>query len=317
MKRGHRLVFSNGIITLTVLAVALLVGTGGSLNALVPFYAIGVFTGFSMAGYGMTKHHISHRGPGWRYKLAINLSAGILSTVVVLIFAIAKFAEGAWLVVVVFPILVFALMRVNRQYRAEASVLETSIVEPPELAGYARHRVLIFVDSVDLAEVEAVRYAKGLQADELTSVHFVLDSAQAERLKRQWEHFGHVTELQTINCFDRNLGRAAQELVQQIMAENADTKVTVLLPRREYSQLLGRLLHDRTADMIAKVVSRIPGASAQIVAYDIKTRIAMTSRVANESAAESRPADNPIELPGPQRTQVDDLTPQVADSGGK
>src|SRR5258708_38928808 len=81
MKRGHRLVFSNGIITLTVLAVVLLVGTGGSLNALVPFYAIGVFTGFSMAGYGMTKHWLTHRGPGWRSKLVINLSAGLLSTV--------------------------------------------------------------------------------------------------------------------------------------------------------------------------------------------------------------------------------------------
>ena len=297
MKRGHRLVFSNGIITLTVLAVALLIGTGGSLNALVPFYAIGVFTGFAMAGYGMTKHWISHRGPGWRHKLAINLSAGILSTVVVGIFAIAKFTEGAWLVVVVFPILVFALMRVNRQYRAETSVLETSVVDPPELVGYDRHRVLIFVDSVDLAEIEAVRYAKGLKADDLTTVHFVLDSMHAEDLQRQWQHIGHVTELKMIDCFDRNLGRAAHELVQQIMTEHAETKVTVLLPRREYSQLLGRFLHDRTADMIAKVISRIPGASAQIVAYDIKTRIAMASRAAAESARSASAQVDPIELP--------------------
>jgi amino acid transporter len=317
MKRGHRLVFSNGIITLTVLAVALLIGTGGSLNALVPFYAIGVFTGFSMAGYGMTKHWITHRGPGWRYKLVINLSAGILSTIVVGIFAIAKFTEGAWLVVVVFPILVFALMRVNRQYRAEASVLATSVAEPPDLADHARHRVLIFVDSVDLAEVEAVRYARGLKADELTAVHFVLDSAHAKRLRRQWQHFEHVTDLQTIDCLDRNLSRASQEFVQQIMAEDTDTKVTVLLPRREYSQLLGRLLHDRTADMIARVVSRIPGASAQIVAYDIATRISMASAATNGSVVKSRHPQNPIELPGPQWTHVDDLTPQVADSGGK
>ncbi len=83
MKRGHRLVFSNGIITLTALAVALLVFTGGSVNELVPFYAIGVFTGFSMCGYGMTKYHLMHQEPGWRYKLGINLSAGILSTIVV------------------------------------------------------------------------------------------------------------------------------------------------------------------------------------------------------------------------------------------
>jgi hypothetical protein len=317
MKRGHRLVFSNGIITLTALSVALLIGTGGSLNALVPFYAIGVFTGFSMAGYGMTKHWLTHRGPGWRSKLVINLSAGLLSTVVVGIFAVAKFTEGAWLVVIVFPILVFALMRLNRQYRAEASVLETSLVDAPELDKYARHRVLIFVDSVDLAEIEALRYAKGLQADELTAVHFVLDSAHADRLQQKWQLYGHITELQTVDCLDRNLSRAAQDLVCQVMHEHADTKVTVLLPRREYSQLLGRLLHDRTADKIARIVSRIPDASAQIVAYDIATRIAQATSAADGSSPRSSRADRRMEVPESQRDPVESLSPQVVESGGK
>jgi amino acid transporter len=317
MKRGHRLVFSNGIIALTVLAVALLIGTGGSLNALVPFYAIGVFTGFSMAGYGMTKHWLTHRGPGWRSKLVINLSAGLLSTVVVGIFAVAKFTEGAWLVVIVFPILVFALMRLNRQYRAEASVLETSLVDAPELDKYARHRVLVFVDSVDLAEVEALRYAKGLQADELTVVHFVLDSAHAARLQQRWGHFGHITELRTVECLDRNLSRAAQDLVLQVMDEHADTKVTVLLPRREYSQLLGRLLHDRTADKIARIVSRIPDASAQIVAYDIATRIAQATSAADGSSPRSSHADSRMDVPESQQAPAEGLIPQVVESRGK
>ncbi len=299
MKRGHRLVFSNGIITLTVLAVALLIGTGGSLNALVPFYAIGVFTGFSMAGYGMTKHWLTHRGPGWRSKLVINLSAGILSTIVVAIFAIAKFTEGAWLVVIVFPILVFALMRLNRQYRAEASVLEMSLTEPPELAKHDRQRVFVFVDSVDLAEVEAMRYAKGLHADEMVAVHFVLDPAHAARLQRRWQHFGRLTELRLVECVDRNLLRSAQELVLQVMRDHPDTKVTVLLPRRTYSALLGRLLHDRTADKIAGVISRIPGVSAQIVAYDIESRITQATRAATPPA---RPnvADSRTDVPESQ-----------------
>ncbi len=103
-KRGYRLVFSNGIITLTALAVLLLLATGASVHALVPLYAMGVFTGFAMAGYGMTKHHLSHRAAGWRYKLVINLSAGIVSTIVVGIFVVTKFTEGAWLIVVVFPV---------------------------------------------------------------------------------------------------------------------------------------------------------------------------------------------------------------------
>jgi amino acid transporter len=287
MKRGHRLVFSNGIITLTVLAVALLILTGGSVNALVPFYAIGVFTGFSMAGYGMTKHHLTHRGPGWRSKLVINLSAGILSTIVVAIFAIAKFTEGAWLVVVVFPILVFALMRLNRQYRAEASVLEMSRTERPEVAKHLRHRVFVFVDSIDLAEIQALRYGNGLHADEMTAVHFVLDGTHAARLQQRWEHFEDDTRLRLVDCSDRHLAKAAQELVLQEFDNHPGTTVTVLLPRRTYSPLLGRLLHDRTADKMAKVISRIPGASAQIVPYDIKSRIAQVARAAGNVA----PAD--------------------------
>jgi amino acid transporter len=295
MKRGHRLVFSNAIILLTVLAVALLVATGGGVNALVPMFAMGVFTAFSMAGYGMTKHHLSHRGPGWHYKLVINLSAGILSTSVVAIFAIAKFTEGAWLVVVVFPILVLVLMRLNRQYRAEASVLEMSRTERPDLAKHDRHRVLVFVDSVDLAEVEAMRYAKGLHADDLTAVHFVLDDAQATRLQQRWRHFGYDTELQTVACLDRQLSRAAKELVEQVKHDHPDTTVTVLLPRRMYSPLMGRLLHDRTADKIAGVISRIPGASAQIVAYDVGSRVARALRGDEARARRGEDDDHPDE----------------------
>ena len=303
MKRGHRLVFSNAIILLTTLAVALLLATGGSVNALVPMFAMGVFTAFSMAGYGMTKHHLTHRGPGWRYKLVINLSAGILSTSVVAIFAIAKFTEGAWLVVVVFPILVLVLMRLNRQYRAEASVLEMSLIERADLDKHDRHRVFVFVDSVDLAEIEAIRYAQGLHADELTAVHFVLDGDRAARLQENWQHFGHITELRLVECLDRNLSRAAQDLVSWVKREHPDTTVTVLLPRRTYSALLGRLLHDRTADKIARVISRIPGASAQIVAYDIGSRIAQAqaARAADVKRAaqalesiEEAPAGSPV-----------------------
>jgi amino acid transporter len=273
MKRGHRLVFSNGIIALTAFSVALLVITGGSVNALVPFYAIGVFTGFSMAGYGMTKHHLTHREPGWRTRLAINLSAGILSTVVVGIFAVAKFTEGAWLVVVVFPVLVFILIRLNREYRAEAAILEMFRTDRPDLVKYARHRVFVFVNSVDLAVIEALRYGKGLRADELIAVHFMVDAAYAAQLRKRWDHFELDTRLRVVDCPDRRITRAAQLFVAKARDELRDTNVTVLLPRRTYAPLIGRLLHDRTADKIARAVSLIPDAAATIVPYDVQTRI--------------------------------------------
>jgi amino acid transporter len=284
MKRGHRLVFSNAIIVLTALAVTLVIATGGSVDAVVPLFAMGVFTGFSMAGYGMTKHWLTHRGPGWRRKLVINLSAGILSTIVVGIFAVAKFTEGAWLVVVVMPLLVFALMRLNRQYRAENSVLETLITERQELVRHPRHRIFVFVDHFDLAVMEALHYATGLQADSVTAVHFVIDALHASRLQQRWEHFGEQTPLRMIPCPDRHLSRVAQELVLQEINDNPGTKATVLLPRRSYAPLVGRLLHDRTADRMAGAISRVPDATAQILAYDVGSRIsraAAARRVAN------------------------------------
>lgn len=280
MKRGHRLVFSNGIITLAALSVALLIATGGSVDALVPFYAIGVFTGFSMAGYGMTKYSLKHRGRGWRSKVAVNLSAGILSTIVVGIFAVAKFTEGAWLIVVVFPILVLVLMRLNRQYRAEAAVLETSHHEPPVLTRHTRHQVLVLVDSVDLAEIEVLRYANGLHAEELTAVHFAIDAERAANLQQRWSTFHHDTPLRLVECPDRHLSRAAHHLAYDVLSGHPETKLTVLLPRRTYSPLVGRLLHDRTADKIARAISRIPGATAQIVPYDMGSRIAAATRTA-------------------------------------
>lgn len=281
--RGHRLVFSNGILVLTVLAVALLLFSGGTVTALVPFYAIGVFTGFAMAGYGMTKHHLRLRERGWRVKLGINLAAGVLSTVVVGIFAIAKFTEGAWLVVVVFPVLVFLLIRLNREYRAEASVLERITAERAHPVRYARHHVLVLVNTVDLAVIEALRYGSSLRPDKLTAVHFVIDTQAAERLRARWEDLGMNTTLRLIDVPDRQIARAAYNLVQQATSAAPRTGITVLLPRRSYAPLLGRLLHDRTADRVARVVSRIPQAAATIVPYDVQTRIrAMTPNLPEE-----------------------------------
>jgi amino acid transporter len=293
MKRGHRLVFSNAIIVLTALAVTLVIVTGGSVDAVVPLFAMGVFTGFSMAGYGMTKHWLAHRGPGWRRKLVINLSAGILSTIVVGIFAVAKFTEGAWLVVVVMPLLVFALMRLNRQYRAENSVLEMLLTERQELVSHPRHRIFVFVDHFDLAVMEALHYAIGLHADSVTAVHFVIDALHASRLQQRWEHFEGQTPLRMVECPDRHLSRAAQELVMREISENPGIKVTVLLPRRTYAPLVGRLLHDRTADRMAGAISRVPDATAQILAYDVGSRIsraAATRRLNSTASAEARSA---------------------------
>ena len=149
LKRGHRLVFSNAIILLTITSIALLVIKDADVNNLVPLYAIGVFTAFSMAGFGMAKYHSRHRTPGWRRRMIINFSAGVMTVIVVAIFAVVKFTEGAWVVVVLFVVLVPALIRMNREYTAETEVLETiSENQPPPPPHYSRRTIFVFVDQL-------------------------------------------------------------------------------------------------------------------------------------------------------------------------
>jgi amino acid transporter len=272
-KRGHRLVFSNGIIVLTVLALALLLVAGANLNALVPFYAIGVFTGFAMAGFGMARYHRRTREPAWRRRLIINFACGVYTALVVVIFAVVKFTEGAWLVLAVFPVMVFLLIRLNRQYRTEAGLAEAlGTGKPPDPPNYPRRTVLVLVDDFDLAAIAALRYARSLHPTALRAVHFVIDQPRADHLLQQWLRAGRGVPLDLVDCPDRRIDRAAGELAAK-EACHPGTHVTVLLPRRSTRPLLGRLLHDRTADKIAGVVSRIPRSAAMIIPFDVTARI--------------------------------------------
>ena len=276
-KRGHRLALSNGIIVLTVISLVLLIFVGANVNHLIPFYAIGVFTGFSMAGFGMARYHKRVRERGWRRRRIINGTAAVYTVIVVAIFAIVKFTEGAWLIVIVFPVMVILFIRWNREYRMEAEVLETiggrrDAGVPPRQPNYSRRVVLIFTDSIDLATFAAIRYARGLRPTSLRAVHFVIDSAQAEKLRENWVRFGQGIPLEMIDTPDRRLTRASLELVTRESAIDG-TQVTVVLPRRSFAPLIGRLLHDRTADKIAAVVSQVPNSAATIIPFDVGRRV--------------------------------------------
>jgi len=291
LKRGHRLVFSNAIILLTVVSIALLIIKDADVNSLVPLYAIGVFTAFSMAGFGMARYHSRHRTPGWRRRMVINFSAGVLTVIVVAIFAVVKFTEGAWVVLLLFVVLVPALIRLNHEYQAETEVLETiSENQPPPPPHYSRRTVFVFVDSFDLATLAALRYARSMRPTTIRAVHFVIDSVRADKLRDKWTRADRGVPLDFIDVSDRRLTRAAAELVEREAADPA-THVTVVLPRRSYSALLGRLLHDRTADKIAAVVSRIPRSAATIVPYDVTSRVrVLQERQAAKAAAASADA---------------------------
>src|SRR6201995_1121307 len=229
LKRGHRLVFSNAIILLTIVSVALLIIKDADVNSLLPLYALGVFTAFTMAGFGMARYHSRHKQPGWRYKLVINFSAGVMSLAVVAVFAIVKFTEGAWVVVVLFAILVPALIRMNREYAAESGVLETLAEnQPPPPPHYNRRTTLVFVDGFDLATLAALRYARSMRPTSIRAVHFVIDSVRADKLRDKWTRADRGVPLGFVDVADRRLLRAAAELVERYRSDPGNF-VTVVL----------------------------------------------------------------------------------------
>ncbi|AEW95863.1 MULTISPECIES: APC family permease [Streptomycetaceae] len=272
-RRGHRLAFSNGIVVLTALALALLVVTEGNVDRLVALYAIGVFTGFTMAASGLTAYHLRRQEPGRPWKLAVNVAATIASALVVLIFAVTKFTEGAWLVVIVFPLGVWALIRINRQYRSESAALEAMPVPGADRPSWRRHIVYVLVDSLDLATVKALRYAHRLRPDELRAVHFMVDEGHARPLMESWEETaGTTVPLEVVECPDRRLRRAVVDLAART-TEDGQTALTLLVPRRTYAPVLGRILHRGTGDQIAKAVEELPDVAVTILPFDVERAV--------------------------------------------
>lgn len=182
---------------------------------------------------------------------------------------------------------------------------------PPRQPNYSRRVVLIFVDDVDLATLAAIRYARGLRPTTLRAVHFVIDSARAQMVHEKWVRFGQDIPLELIDTPDRRLARASMELVDREAAPKG-TQVTVVLPRRGYAPLLGRVLHDRTADKMAEVISRVPNAAATIIPFDVESRVHLlhARHAARLAAQEQEQAGEqiaePVRLkksakPGPRR----------------
>jgi amino acid transporter len=273
-KRGHRLAFSNGIIFLATSAATLVIITRASVDRLVAFYALGVFTGFTLAGFGMAKHAYRHRQGAWKVKVFINALSGSVSIIVVLVFAVVKFTEGAWLVITIAPIAVFSLLRLNRQYKREKAALNFSGPES-RATSIGRHDVTILVDSVDIATVGAVRYARSLNPHTISAVHFVIDDQRAEDIRKAWASTPALDDvmLELVDCPDRRLPNAAMDYA--IRATTApDVELTLLLPRRSYSPFLGKLLHDQTAEEIARPISQLPRVVATIVPFDVAKIIA-------------------------------------------
>jgi amino acid transporter len=271
-KRGHRLVFSNGIIFLAVASIAVLIVTNAKVDRLIPLYAIGVFTSFTLSQAGMAKHHLRLREPHWRYGLVINGVGAFLSFVVDIIIGITKFTHGAWFIVVLIPVMVASLVRLNRQYEDELEELKEDAPKAAQARIMRRHAVIVLIDQLDVAAARAIQYARSLTPDDLRAVHFDLDPIKTEDLTNAWRNLGFARlPLEIVECADRRIPRAAVQVVATALSDR-ETEVSVLVPRRQYTHFWHRFLHDRTADEITQALAVLPHSNVTIVPYHLGSR---------------------------------------------
>lgn len=272
-KRGHRLVFSNGILVLTTASLILLIITRANVSSLISLYAIGVFTGFTLSGVGMVKYHLTQKEKNWKVRVLINGFSGLLSAFVDLVFIVTKFLEGAWVVVVLVPVMMYSFIRLHNRYLRESEVLAENAPKLCVAPILKRHVAVVLVERLDLATARALQYARSLMPNELRAVHFVLDSEEAKSLENSWMELGLSRfPLDLIECPDRRLGRASVQLAYDIV-KDGETELSILIPRRVHDSFARRMLHDRTSERIASLVSEVRNCAATIVPYKLPREI--------------------------------------------
>lgn len=246
MNQGDRLAFSNGIIVLSVFAIVLLVLFGGDTHALIPLYMIGVFVSFTLSQAGMVLHWRRLRTPGWRTSAIINGIGGLVTGIVLLVVAVTKAHEGAWIILLLIPVMVVFFRITHRHYSAVAMQLKLTGPEPEMM----RHNtVLVPVSGIQRAVVRALDYAKTLSSD-VRAVYVDVDSAATEQLRRDWEGWGRGVPLVVLSSPFRSLLEPLLEFIEQVGAARTDGYVTVVLPEFVPARWWHHVFHNQRALLI-------------------------------------------------------------------
>jgi uncharacterized membrane protein len=244
--QGDRLAFSNGILILSVLAAALLVAFAGDTHALIPLYMIGVFVSFTLSQAGMVVHWRQSRERGWRTSAWVNGVGALVTGIVLVIVAVTKAAEGAWLIILMIPALVALFTITRRHYDHVASELTLRDWEPD---APGRHVVLVPIGGIQRAVVKALQYARSLSPD-VRAVYVELDAAGTDALRAQWPKWGQGVELAVLASPYRSLLEPLLDYIEAIRRDDPSAYITVILPEFVPHRLWQHLLHNQHALLI-------------------------------------------------------------------
>ena len=246
--RGDRLAFSNGIIILAVLSALLLVVFHAETHALIPLYAIGVFVSFTLSQFGMVRFWFRERGPRWPMRAVLNGAGAVTTGVVALIIAATKFTHGAWLVILLIPLLVLLLVTIRRHYDDVAGQLSLEGLEQQELPP-ERHHVLVLVGDVHRGVLGALRYARAISPT-ARAVYVEIDAESRRRLEQRWTKWASGMPLVVLRSPYRSVVGPLLEFVDRLQQEAPDTLVTIVLPEFLPVRWWQQLLHNQTALLI-------------------------------------------------------------------
>ena len=241
--RGDRLVFSNGILFLAITAIALVIGFHGKIEALIPLYAVGVFTGFTLSQTGMCVHHVKIKEPGWKHNLVINAIGALTTGLVALIVILTKFISGAWISVLVIVVLSVTFKAISRHY---VSVKAAVTVEPGYRVRRHQHLVVVLVGSINKGVLHALQYAASLAPDRLIAVSVVSDPDEERHFREQWDAFDISIELHTISSPYRDLTGPILAYIDELDKESADEMITVVIPEF-VTKFSSQWLHNQSA----------------------------------------------------------------------
>jgi amino acid transporter len=246
MNQGDRLAFSNGIVGLSVLAGILLVAFGGDTHSLIPLYMIGVFVSFTLSQAGMVVHWRRLRGPRWRASAVINGIGALVTGVVLVVVAVTKALEGAWIIMLLIPLNVLFCRLTRKHYDGVAAQLT---LRGWESRGPRHNTVLVPISGIQRAVLEALDYAKTLSAD-VRAVYVDVDPTSTEQLRHGWSRWGNGVPLVVLDSPFRSLMEPLLEYIGQVSVERPDGYITVVLPEFVPARWWHHLFHNQRALLI-------------------------------------------------------------------
>jgi amino acid transporter len=284
--RGSRLVYSNGIVTLSVIASILIIIFKASVSLLIPLYAIGVFLSFTLSQTGMALRwrkigklkegeqvvetgSVLHHDPKWHFKMYINGFGALCTAVVMLVFAVTKFSEGAWIILIIIPLLVSLFFTIHRHYKDLAAHLTLDKFKGLP-ARQTRHRVILPVSGVHQGTLDALHYAR-LLSDDVTAVHISLDPAETEKVQKKWKTWGDGTRMVILDSPYRLFIEPLLEYIEEIISHRQPNEtVTIVVPQFIPSKRWHNALHMRTADVLRQELLSKHGVVVTDVPYHVQ-----------------------------------------------